>query len=216
MAAQPQFAEERGGRENPAPRELLALVEETSFRALGSVLAGIGQLSARRKSSKSVTSHWMLDIMAICEPRTLALTATIYFENFVERHLRHDSQLRRQKPIAVEIDRLASDGRISQDLRDDMKAIVKLRNEFAHNLFYDISDWEPLSSPFLAKIPPRMPKPRHLRQVKNMVLVKILLMSILFRLHDSFPWLTFEDVPKDFERRSNKSLQPTPHFVRSG
>ena len=111
---------------------------------------------------------------------------------------------------------MAAEGHIDAGLLADMKSIVKLRNEFAHNLFYDISEWNPLTSPFLASASPRMPKPRQLRRAKNMVLLKILLMSILFRLHDAFPWLTFEDVPREHQRRSNKSLQPTPLFARSG
>lgn len=202
--------------ENPVPRELLEMVEQTPFHRLTSVLDAMADVADVRKSSKSVSTHWLLDILAIGEPRSLVLTATLYFEHLAKRHRHHVGGPRKPKPLALGIGRLLSEGYIDRPLHGDMRAVIAIRNEFAHNLYYDLSDWDPLTAPFLAKRPPRMPIPRHLRRTKNIVLLKILSWSILYRLHDAFPWLTFENAPRTHRRRSNQSLQPTPRSARSG
>ena len=102
MAAAHTNASVQGPTTYSAPQELLDLVERTSYRRLASVLDGMVALSTVRKSSKSVSSHWMLDILAITEARALVLTATLYFENLAERYLRQKSMARKRKPIAVE------------------------------------------------------------------------------------------------------------------
>jgi len=215
MAAVRMPDSEGGYGENLGPQEILRLLERTPSRSFPSLVEGMEGLALAHKSSKSLGSHWLLDILAIGEPRSLVLVAALYLEHIVHRHLQHQGSLRKRKPLTVEISQMLTTGVLPHDLHADIVAVVKLRNQFVHNLYYDISEWNPLESLFLAKNPPRMPATRRLRAAKNLILLKVLLMSILFRLHDSFPWLTFEDVPAKHRKRLTKRSSGLEPSVRA-
>jgi hypothetical protein len=191
------------------PRRLIAIVEKAPFAKLKTLLEQFSSTANLRKSSKSVSQHLMLDIFELRDARQLVLTATLYFEYFVECRLRRDSLTRTRGALAREIKGLRRVGYLDENLTADILAVVDLRNEFVHNLFFDVADWDPLTSPFLAYSLPRMPKQRHLRALKNTVLLKILLLQILEGLHDSLPWLNLEDVPQRFRKRSSNSHNQT-------
>lgn len=191
----------RPGRWN-ALEIILDELDSVRYADLPQVLRGMAAITSYRKSSKILFTHLMLDVLQAEDPRSLILTACLYFEHiFIRRCL--SKAMGNRRPLAIEIRNLYSEGEIDESMRDNMLAIVDLRNNFAHELYFDIADWDPATTPFFADRALRIPKPRHLRAQKHLALAKLLLMYITKGLLENLPWLIHEDVPENQRRRSN-------------
>jgi hypothetical protein len=77
-----------------------------------------------------------------------------------------------------------------------LKAINKLRNSFAHNIFYDLTKWDPKTVPFVQQYNLQVPKRRDLLRTFNMILLRLSFLALLDALIQSNRWLFLENIPK--------------------
>jgi hypothetical protein len=186
----------------PQTTTVLKMLERAPTRGLPGFIQVLKMLGRYCKSSRMLRTHLMLDMLELDEPRILVLTAALYLEHITERWMQHSSIGTTAWPLARRVKALLEARELDLSLHDDIQAVVRLRNQYVHQLFFSLADWDPSTSPLLKGARPRLPKSRTMVAAKNLVLLKILMIDIGSRLQDALPWLTFEDVPPAYRTRA--------------
>jgi hypothetical protein len=183
----------------------LAEFERVPFRQLENCLRAMAQLGDDwPKKSKSLTTNLRKELFSSLEPRTAVLTVHLYFDHILSLALRRGgvSRARLDRVSFFErLRRIEVQGLFGPALVLQLRTLNHLRNQFAHNLFFDMADWDPFSFSWVRAICKRIPSARKYRRLKNLIIFKIAMMKLYQELHQEQRWLYLEDVPGKRPRR---------------
>ena len=151
------------------------------------------------KKSKALTTNLLKDIASTNEPRLLVITGHLYFDYILERildRLPNSMTKRQRESFYVKLEFLNRQGRFDSELYNCLMAINRLRNSFAHNIFFDLTKWDPRTIPFVRRFGLRVPKRKDLLRAFNIVLIRLSFLALLGLLIEQNRWLYLEDIPK--------------------
>ena len=151
------------------------------------------------RKSKALTTNLMKDITSVNEPRLLVLTGHLYFDYILEKMLDNESHSlnkQQRESFHAKLEFLNARNKFDHQTYMGLKVINKLRNSFAHDIFYDLTTWDPTSVPFVQQYNLRVPKRKDLLRTFNMVLLRLSFFAIFDALIQSNRWLFLEDIPK--------------------
>jgi hypothetical protein len=179
-------------------RTALVALDEIRFRDLsrGNTLSVLADLLPRH--SKSLTTNLIKDLFSLEDPLLLVLTVHLYFDRIVALACRHAGLSRRVQTstFANRLDKLQQLGPLPSSLALSLRALNRLRNAFAHNLLFDLADWDPRSFTFVGTAYKREPKRRASRRQKHLLIFRIAAFDLLDDLHHHWHWLCLEDLPR--------------------
>src|SRR5687767_9325874 len=98
------------------------------------------------KRSKILTINLLKDVNQIEHPRLLVITGHLYFDYILYRMLdreQHNLNARQQESFHAKAKYLYNNGQLDLRTFTCLVEINKLRNLFAHQIFYDLSQWSP-------------------------------------------------------------------------
>jgi hypothetical protein len=151
------------------------------------------------RNSKALTTNLVKDINSVNEPRLLVLTGHLYFDYILEKMLdRETNNLtpRQKESFYAKLEFLNDRGRFDSQTYQCLTAINKLRNSFAHDIFYDLAEWKPTVIPYVQRYYLRAPKRKSLLRAFNIILLRLSFFAMLDMLTQQNRWLYLEDVPK--------------------
>ena len=77
-----------------------------------------------------------------------------------------------------------------------MREINRLRNRFAHDIFYDLANWDPSDIPYFARRNWKRPIRRRLLVAFNKNIIRLTMFSLLIEMAQQHRWLHLENVRK--------------------
>lgn len=179
---------------------------ESLFEALREVpptqLVGLLKFSYTRmmtKRSKIFINNLLKDVFATTEPRLLVISGHLYFDYILLRMLdreHHTLNKRQVESFHAKLEFLYKVGRFDSDTYNCLIAVNRLRNSFAHNIFYDLSNWDARSIPYVQRYDLSPPRRKHLLQVFNILVLRLSFMVEIMVLSDQNKWLYGENMPK--------------------
>jgi len=154
--------------------------------------------------SVSFGTNFIKDIHSTTEPRILIITGHLYLDYLISRMANKEIAARAmhsRSSFRDKLDALNVAGKLDITSFQALSAVNTLRNRFAHDLFYDLADWNPTALPYIAEFGLRIPKRRHLRIAFSVIVIRLTLFVLLIELSKKYRWLHLEDVPRWFTRR---------------
>lgn len=184
---------------------LLAEVERMSFKQLDDclrMLAGIGSEWPRK--TNSLTTRLRKELFSATEARVAVLTVHLYFDHILSLILQRAGtpsiELERQS-FVERLRRIEGQGILSTTLILQLRVLNSLRNKFAHNLFFDIAEWDPRLFSWILPVYKRVPVARKYRRLKHLLMFKVAMMKVYQDLHEEQRWLYLEDISGTRPRR---------------
>jgi len=150
------------------------------------------------RKSKALTTNLIKNINSQQEPRLLVLTGHSYFDHILEKMLdREPTSLNKQQRESFHAKLEFLNGRRKLDAQTytGLKAINKLRNSFAHNVFYDLAKCDPTTIPFVQRYNLRIPLRKDLRHTFSIILLRLSFLALFDALIQANRWLYLEDIP---------------------
>lgn len=151
------------------------------------------------RKSKALTTNLIKDVNSVKEPRLLVLTGHLYFDYILGKMLNketHSLNKQQRESFHAKLEFLNACGKFDHQTYIGLKAINKLRNSFAHNIFYDITKWDSTTVPFVQHYNLRVPKRKDLLRIFNIVFLRLSFLALFDALIQSNRWLFLEDIPK--------------------
>jgi len=151
------------------------------------------------KKSKALVTNLIKDVNSVNEPRLLVLIGHLYFDYILERMLdREPNNLtqRQKESFYAKLKSLNHHEKFDHQTYECLTAINRLRNSFAHNIFYDLTKWSPTAIPYVQQYKLRVPKRRDLLRAFNIIVLRLSFFALLDALTQQNRWLHLEDVPK--------------------
>ncbi|HEY9827229.1 MAG TPA: hypothetical protein V6D19_17465 [Stenomitos sp.] len=151
------------------------------------------------RKSKGLTTNLLKDIFNVSEPMLVVIIGHLYFDYIFQRMLDrepHNLTKRQQESFYAKLEFLNMSGKFDSETYNCLLTINRLRNSFAHNVFYDITHWDPRTIPFVQKYSLRIPKQKKFLRAFDVVLLKLSFLAIFDVLLQQNQWLYLEDIPK--------------------
>ena len=151
------------------------------------------------RKSKALTTNMIKDVSSVKEPRLLVLIGHLYFDYILEKMLDkepHSLNKHQRESFHAKLEFLNARSKFDHHIYIGLKEINKLRNSFAHNIFYDLTKWEPTTIPFVQLYNLQVPKRKDLLRTFNIVLLRLSFLALFDALIQSNRWLYLEDIPK--------------------
>jgi hypothetical protein len=145
------------------------------------------------------TSNLLKNVLTIKEPMQLAIIGHSYFDYLFYRALEElDVTIteRRYQSFRAKLDKLKELEQLTSLQYDFFFEINQLRNKFAHNIFFDITFWDPLKLPQVRKYELPVPKRKYLLIDFIAVQIQFGFFTVGLELSQQHNWLAFEHVPK--------------------
>jgi len=151
------------------------------------------------KKSRGLTSNLIKDVHSVAEPRLLVLVGHLYFDYILGKMLdREPNNLtqRQKESFYAKLEFLNRRGKFDHQTYECLTVINRLRNSFAHNIFYDLTKWNPNALPYFQQYALRAPKRKGLLVAFNTILLRLSYLALLEVLLENNRWLYLEDIPK--------------------
>ncbi len=151
------------------------------------------------RKSKSLATNLIKDINSVNEPRLLVLVGHLYFDYILGKILDREPNNLSQKQkesFYAKLEFLNGRGKFDQQTYSCLTAINRLRNSFAHDIFYDITKWDPTIIPYVPHYGLRVPKRKSLLRAFSIMVLRLSFLALLDVLLQQYSWLYLEDVPK--------------------
>lgn len=144
-----------------------------------------------------VMTNAIKDIFMTNEPRLLVLLGHLYLDYALEKVLIYQGvQLNRQQMESFfrKVESLKKLNLFHPEVINGLEVINKLRNQFAHNIFFNLTDWDPNTMPYVVKHKLKPPKAKHFRMVFILLILKFSFLTLLETLswhskHSAFGYL---------------------------
>ncbi|MEA5447054.1 hypothetical protein VB780_00625 [Leptolyngbya sp. CCNP1308] len=151
------------------------------------------------KQSKSLTTNLIKDVVAVSEPRLLVITGHLYFDYILGRIIQEESiELSKKEfeSFSRKLNAIHKKGALDTNFFESLQAINGLRNKFSHDIFFDISSWDPSCIPYVGKHDLRIPRRKYLLRAFNIVVVRLTFFTLALEMPEQKRWLFLEDIPK--------------------
>lgn len=129
-------------------------------------------------------------------PMSLTLKSHLFLENFIDEIIRKKFKKpevlfkRREITFAVKIDLLYANNHLSEDLYSDITRINTLRNKYAHNLLFDIADYDITKLKYMDKVKGITIISKEAKRIVNTYYLRLTYHFLLLRLSNKYPFLT--------------------------
>lgn len=140
-------------------------------------------------SENYLSSHFLQFIGNEKDPLSLTLKAHLYIENFLEEILKRkfkSSALllkNRDFTFSLKLDTLRAKNYLDEKLYKDVRLLNKLRNKFAHDLFFDISTFDMSQFYYCEDLYRRViVKSREAKRLVNVSIFRSILWQLFLRL----------------------------------
>jgi hypothetical protein len=150
------------------------------------------------KRSKNITKNLIKDVYTTNEPRLLVITGHLYFDYILSRMLereQHNLSKRQSESFYAKLEFLNNLGRFDSDTYMCLTAINKLRNSFAHNIFYDLNAWDATAIPYVQRYTLTAPCRKDLLRIFNILVLRYAFLVEVVVLSTQHEWLYLERVP---------------------
>ncbi len=150
-------------------------------------------------NSKKVTTNLVKDVLTLTDPMKLVLTGHSYFDYLFAKVLEHATikiKGRSYQTFKAKIDKLYALKILDNDSYLFFVEINKLRNLFAHNIFFDITEWEPSKLPQVLKYKLNIPKRKDLLKDFSVAVIQTCYFTFCLDFIEQHDWLQLENVPK--------------------
>jgi hypothetical protein len=151
------------------------------------------------KKSIALTTNLIKDVNSVNEPRLLVLIGHLYFDYILGKMLdREPNNLtkRQKESFYAKLEFLNGRGKFDRHTYGCLTAINRLRNSFAHDIFYDLTKWNPTAIPYVERYQLRVPKRKGLLRAFNIIVLRLSFFALLDALIQHNRWLHLENVPK--------------------
>ena len=151
------------------------------------------------KKSRGLTSNLIKDVNSATEPRLLVLIGHLYFDYILGKMLdreQHTLSQKQQESFFAKLEFLNACGKFDPETYECLTVINRLRNSFAHNIFFDLTKWDPNVLPYVQRYDLRVPRRKSLLIAFDIVLLRLSFLALLEVLLKTNRWLYLEDVPR--------------------
>ncbi|MFW1475672.1 hypothetical protein ACEWBL_23270 [Vibrio parahaemolyticus] len=151
------------------------------------------------QSSKIFTRNLLKDIHATTEPMQLVIIGHLYFDYFLFRALEESGvncNEKRYQSFKVKLNKALELELLTQWQYEFLDEINKLRNRFAHNVFFDVTSWDPTVLPLVRNYSLVAPKRKDLLVSFVVTHIRFGFFLICMEAGDKNEWLALENVPK--------------------
>jgi hypothetical protein len=151
------------------------------------------------KKSKALTTNLVKDVNSVNEPRLLTLIGHLYFDHVLGKMLDREPNgltQRQKESFYAKLEFLNGRGKFDGQTYECLTEINRLRNSFAHDIFYDLTKWNPTAIPYVQQYKLRVPKRKGLLRAFNLIVLRLSFFALLDVLTQQNRWLYLEDVPK--------------------
>lgn len=151
------------------------------------------------RSSKALLTNLFKDILSVKEPRLLVLTGHLYFDYILDRMVdkeNHSLSSKQRESFYAKLEFLNKCSKFDCHTYSCLYSINRLRNNFAHNIFFDIVDWDATTIPYTSDYQLRIPKRRDLLRAFNIIVVRLTFFVLPESIIKQNKWLYLENVPR--------------------
>src|SRR5438552_6569192 len=151
------------------------------------------------KKSRGLTTNLIKDVNSVNEPRLLVLIGHLYFDYILGKMLNREPNnlsQRQKESFYAKLEFLHGRGKFDGQTYECLTVINRLRNSFAHNIFYDLTKWDPTAVPYFQQYELRAPKSKRLLRAFNILVLRFSFFWLLDVLIQHNRWLHLEDIPK--------------------
>ena len=139
------------------------------------------------------------DVFSISEHRLLVITGHLYLDYILEKMLEKanlELSEKQKQSFHIKVDKLNKSNMFDSETLISLIEINRLRNLLAHNIFYEISDWDPNRLPYAAKFNIKIPKRKYLLKAFNITYLRVSFFALIVVLSNQHKWLYLEDNPR--------------------
>lgn len=142
-------------------------------------------------------SEFLRKIYDETDPLSLVVKAHLFIENFLDEIIRkkfRNSQVILNKQdftFSLKLDVLKSKNYLDEKLYSDILLLNRLRNKFAHNLFYDLADFDISKFYYCDELYGRVKtNTREAKRVLNLHMLRLILYHLLIRLTKKYSFIS--------------------------
>lgn len=151
------------------------------------------------KKSKTLTGNYFKDIININEPRLLVIIGHLYIDYLLSKYISKNDPSIRQKRIdrmrfKQKLEYVNKNNLISKNNYETMDSLNKLRNQFAHDIFYTIENWNAKTIPYVVENNLHIPKRKDLLKQFNIAIIKTAFQVILVQMTKTADWINLENM----------------------
>ncbi|MEZ8034342.1 hypothetical protein [Vibrio crassostreae] len=153
------------------------------------------------QSSKIFTKNLLKDIHSTVEPMQLVIIGHLYFDYFLLRALEEsgiNSNDRRYQSFKAKLNKSQELELLTQLQYEFLDEINKLRNRFAHDVFFDITSWDPTTLPLVRNYSLVVPKRKDLLVSFIVTHIRFGFFLTCMEAGGKNEWLALENVPKHY------------------
>jgi hypothetical protein len=135
-------------RETTDTQELyraLTAVPKRDFAKLNAAINGFASLL--HKQRRALSTMLIADTWRISEPRLLVITGHLYFEYILNLLLQRKGLRVRRDTFGAKLQYAEQNRLLSPIFVASLRSLNQLRNNYAHELFFDIAAWDPFRDP---------------------------------------------------------------------
>jgi hypothetical protein len=158
------------------------------------------------KNSKALGTNFIKDVYSIAEPRILVITGHLYLDYVLNRIVAKELASTKRSSRASfheNLSALNAANKLDIDTFQALSAVNGLRNRFAHNLFFDVSEWDPTAIPYVNEFRLRVPQRHYLRQAFAILLLRFTFLVLLSELSQKYRWIYLENVRRRCKRANS-------------
>ena len=151
------------------------------------------------QSSKIFTKNLLKDIYSTSEPMQLVIVGHLYFDYFLFRALEEvgvNSKERRYQSFKAKLNKAQELDLLTELQYEFLVEINKLRNSFAHNVFFDVTSWDPTTLPLVRNYSLTVPKRKDLLVSFIVTHIRFGFFLLCMEAGDKNEWLALENVPQ--------------------
>lgn len=170
------------------------------------------------KSTVYLIQHAISDVFSTDEPRLLSITAHLHLDyvlGLIVDNEKRSLNRHQRESFHAKLQFLNGRGSFHHDVYTCLVEINRLRNSFAHNMFFDISRWNPAAIPYVQKHNLTIPKRKDLLRVFCVLVLRTTFLVVLEEVVQGHNWLMFEYLPSVTKsRRSRLSIETAEYLKR--
>ncbi|MDH4230694.1 MAG: hypothetical protein OEW04_01540 [Nitrospirota bacterium] len=148
------------------------------------------------------------------EPLNIILNAHLFIENFldviIQRKFKHSQLLLQNSAFtfSMKVDVLRAKNYLDDKLYNDIKLLNRLRNKYAHDLYYDLDDFEIAALSYCEDFTKHVKPPtKAARVAAKIYMLKVVLYYLLLRLTNRYPFIGGIELPEKIHSLTQPSTR---------
>jgi len=172
-------------------------------------LLDVDYTASMPRRSKTLLRNLTKDVYSTKEPRLLVIIGHLYFDYVLRRMLEREPNpltKRQSQSFHARLVFLNQRGKFDAETCECLREVNRLRNVFAHDIFYCIEKWDPTRIPYVPRFALRVPRRKDLLRAFNVIVLRATYFALFDALAEQHEWLSLEDVPGHYIGRSAQTV----------